>query len=142
MGRYSRAWFLGLLAVATACGGGGGDSSGGVTTPSLLASFVADQPSPGSNTVAMAEGSKTGDTVSVSVNVAQTTGLYAAAFEVTFDANKVTYLGHSAGTVFEQGGHSPTYQVGTPTAGRLVVGVSRNGNVAAVNVTTPAPMVR
>lgn len=143
MGRWTRAWVLGLLAVATACGGGGGgDSSGGVTTPPLRASFVPDDASPGANTVAMAEGSKNGDSVTVAVNASQVTGLYATAFEVTFEANKLTYLGYSAGTVFEQGGHTPTYQVGNPSAGRLVIGVSRNGNVSTVNVTSPAPMIR
>lgn len=141
MGRWTKGAFLGVLAVATACGGGG-DSSGGVTPPPLLASFVPDEPAPGANTVAMAEGSKAGDSVTVSVNASQTSDLYAAAFEVTFDSNKVTYVAHSAGTVFEQGGHTPTYQVGNPIAGRLVVGVSRNGDVSAVNVTTPAPMIR
>jgi hypothetical protein len=143
MGRFSTACLLALLAVTTACGGGGGgDSSGGVTTPPLLAAFVADEPSPGSNTVAMAEGSKSGDSVTVAVNASQTTGLYAAAFEVTFDSTKLTYVGHSAGTVFEQGSHTPTYQVGNPSAGRVVAGVSRNGSVGTVNVSTPAPMIR
>ena len=142
MGRWTRALVLGLLAVATACGGGGGDASGGVTTPPLSASFVADDATPGSNTVAMAEGSKSGDSVTVAVNASQVTGIYATAFEVTYDENKLTYLGHSAGTVFEQGGHTPTYQVGSPSAGRLVIGVSRNGNVSTVNCSSPAAMIR
>lgn len=142
MGRFSTVCLLALMTVSTACGGADGDASGGVTTPPLLAAFVADDPSPGSNTVAMAEGSKSGDSVTVAVNASQATGLYAAAFEVTFDSTKLTYLGHSAGTVFEQGGHTPTYQVGNPSAGRVVVGVSRNGSVGTVNVSTPAPMIR
>lgn len=141
MRRFTTGCFLGLLALATACGGGG-DGSGGVTTPPLLASFTADEPSPGADTVAMAEGSKSGDSVTVSVNASQVTNVYAAAFEVTFDSSKLSYVGHSAGTVFEQGGHTPTYQVGNPSPGRLVVGVSRNGSVSAVNVSSPAPMIR
>ncbi len=141
MGRWMTVSVLGIAALAFACGGGGSGGSGAPSS-SLLASFLPDETSPGANTVAMAEGSKSGDAVTVAVNVSQTSDVYAAAFEVTFDSAKVTYVNHSAGTVLEQGGHTPTYQVGSPSAGRLVIGVSRNGNVPSVNVSSPAPIVR
>ena len=137
--------FASALALA-GCGGGGGGSDAGVTpdpSPSpIVASFAADTTSPGSNTTSMLEGSKSGDTVTVRVAVTNVTALYAAAFDITYDDTKVTYVATSPGTLFEQGGHTPTYQVNVPDPGRVVVGVSRNGNVGTVNASGTVDAVR
>jgi hypothetical protein len=93
----------------------------------------------------MLEGSKSGDTVTVRVAVTNTTAIYGAAFDVTYDATKVTYVSWSAGTLLEQGGHTPTYQVALSdpsNPGRVVVVVSRNGNVGTVNASGTVDAVR
>jgi hypothetical protein len=125
-----------MLAIVTApaCGGGGGGSDPGGSPSPLAASFVPDQPSPGANTVAFAEGSKSNDVVTVNVTMTSTNGVFGAAFEVVYDDAHTTFLGYTPGSVVEQGGNSPTYNVdGAANPGRIVVGVSRTGS-AATNV--------
>jgi hypothetical protein len=126
----------GLMAVlfcfAAACSGGsgGGDVGGG---GGLAAGFVAEEPSPGADTVNAGEGSTTNDLVTVLVNVTDTDGIYAAAFDLLYDADHATYVGWTPGNLLEQGGNSVFYDVGTPQTGRLVVSASRQGNVAGAN---------
>lgn len=115
------------LVTAPACGGGGGSSAapGGSPSP-LAAAFVADQPAPGPNTAAMAQGGQSNDVVTVNVTLTNTSGVYATAFEVAFDNAHTVYLGFTHGIVFEQGGVGPNYTVdGTSNPGRIVVGISR-----------------
>jgi hypothetical protein len=116
------------LVAAPACGGGGsGDNPGGSPTP-LAASFVPDQPSPAANDVAMAEGAKSNDVVTINVTMTDSAGVYATAFEVVYDEIHTVYVGFTPGSVFEQGGNSPNYTVnGSTTPGRVIVGVSRTG---------------
>lgn len=141
-----RGLLFGSALVLAGCGGGGGGTDAGANPdPSpdpIVASFAADTAAPGANTASMLEGSKSGDTVTVRVAVTSATGLYAAAFDVTYDDTKVTFVGSSAGTLFEQGGHTPTYQVSVPDPGRVVVAVSRNGNVGTVNASGTVDAVR
>lgn len=120
---------LTALIAAPACGGGGGGADPGGSPSPLSASFVAEQSTPNSNTVAMAEGTKTNDVVTVNVTMTGTNGVFGAAFEVVFDDTHTVFLGYTPGTVVEQGGNSPTYNVdGTSNPGRIVVGVSRTGS--------------
>lgn len=120
------------LVTAPACGGGGGadPGPGGSPTP-VAASFVPDQPSPASNTVAMAEGSTSNDLVTVNVTLTGTNGVYGTAFEVVYDSTHTQYLDFAPGVVFEQGGAAPLYQI-TPKPGatppRVVIGISRTGS--------------
>ncbi|HEX6851258.1 MAG TPA: cohesin domain-containing protein [Candidatus Polarisedimenticolaceae bacterium] len=141
-----RGLLFGSALVLTGCGGGGGGSDAGTgPNPSpdpIIAAFAADTTAPGGNTVSMLEGSKSGDTVTVRVAVTNTTALYATAFDLTYDDTQVTYVSHSAGQLFEQGGHAPTYQVNVPDPGRVVVAVSRNGNVGTVNASGTVDAVR
>lgn len=121
------------MIFASACGGGGGSDSGGTggspTAPGAV--FVADQFTPGANTVAMAQGTKTGDVVAVKVNLTDTNSVYGMAFEVSFDETKVAYVGYTKGTALEAGGTLTNYQVnGSAQPGRVVVGVSRTGSTA------------
>lgn len=149
IGNGVRGLLFGSVLILAGCGGGGGGSDAGAgPNPSpdpILASFAADTSAPGSNTVSMLEGSKSGDTVTVRLAVTNATGLYGAAFDVTYDPSKVTYSNWSAGTLFEQGGHTPTYQVSLSdpaTPGRVVVVVSRNGNVGTVSASGTVDVVR
>lgn len=140
-----RGLLFGSALVLAGCGGGGGSDAGAGPDPSpnpVIAAFAADTTSPGANTVSMLEGSKSGDTVTVRVAVTNTTALYATAFDLTYDDTKVSYVSFSAGTLFEQGGHAPTYQVSVPDPGRVVVAVSRNGNVGTVNASGTVDAVR
>lgn len=122
---------LAALVLAPACGGGGGEDNGGTggSPPTLSAVFVADQFTPGANTVSMSQGSRAADTVTVKVNLTDTSSVFGVAFDVTFDETKVTYLGFTKGTALENGGNVPNYTIdGAAQAGRLVVGVSRAGS--------------
>ncbi len=120
------------LVTAPACGGGSGASPGGSPTP-LAASFVPDQPTPVANNVAMAQGAKSNDVVTINVTLTDANGVYATAFEVVFDDTHTVYLGSTHGSVFEQGGNAPNYTVnasGATNPGRLIVGISRTGPTA------------
>ena len=121
------------LVTAPACGGGSGASPGGSPTP-LAASFIPEQPSPAANNVAMAEGAKTNDVVTINVTLTDANGVYATAFEVVYDDTHTVYLGFTPGSVFEQGGISPNYTLSTVSGatnpGRIIVGVARTGSVA------------
>jgi len=128
------------LIIAPACGGGSGASPGGSPTP-LAASFVPDQPNPGANNVAMAEGSKNNDVVTINVTLTDSSGVFATAFEVAYDDIHTAYLGFTPGSVFEQGGNNPNYTVnvsGATNPGRIVVGVARTGSTStSVSGTKP-----
>lgn len=119
------------LVAAPACGGGGGESDPGGSPTPIAASFAPDQSSPGSNTVALAEGSKANDIVTVNVTLTGTSGVYGTAFEVVYDATHTSYVGFAPGTVFEQGGVATQYQItASPgaTPPRIVIGISRTGS--------------
>lgn len=121
---------LAALVLAPGCGGGGGSDSGtGGSPPTLAAEFIADNFSPGANTVSMAQGTRAGDSVTVKINLTDTTGVFGAAFDVTFDETKATYMGYTKGTALENGGNTPNYTVdGSAQPGRIIVGVSRAGS--------------
>ena len=125
---------LAALVLAPACGGGGGEEDAGGTGggSNIAAAFLADQFSPTSATVSMAQGTRSGDTVVVKVNLTDTSSVFGMAFDVAFDDTKCTYLGFSKGTALETGGNTPNYVVdGSAQAGRVVVGVSRTGSSSA-----------
>jgi len=123
-------FLLVVLVVATSCGGGGSSDGGtvGGGQSNITASFLPDQPSPGSNSVALAQSTASGNLVTVRVNVFGVSGVYGGAFDVVYDAARLDYVGYSAGTLLEQGGNVPNYSVGVPQAGRVVVGASRTGS--------------
>jgi hypothetical protein len=123
------------LVTAPACGGGGGGDTGTGGSPGpLAASFIADQPSPGANTVAMLQASHTNDIVNVYVTLTNTANVFGTAFEVVFDDANAAYLGFTKGVAFEQNGNVPIYTVdGTSNPGRIVVAVARsNGSVTTI----------
>jgi hypothetical protein len=128
------------LVAAPACGGGGGSDSGVGGSPSpLSASFVPDLTTPGSNTVAMTQASKSSDVVNVWVTLTDTPNVFAAAFEVVFDDANATYLGFTKGAAFEAGGNVPNYTVdGTTNPGRIVVAVARTNGIATTITSSKA----
>ena len=132
---------IAALAGAVACGGGGGGGGGSVVTPTLSAGFVADQPSPGPNTVAMAQGTKANDVITVNVDITDTSNVFGAAFEVVYDSVHATYLGYSAGSALEAGGNTPVYTVSNASTGRVVVGAARTGGTTT-NVSGTVPLIR
>lgn len=117
-----------LLLTSIACGGGSSKAvGGGGGSSTLAASFVPDQPSPGANTVSVAETNASGNIVTLQVNVTDTGDVHTAAFDVMFDDRSVEYVSYAKGSFLEQGGNVPLYQV-AQGPGRIVVGVSRGGS--------------
>ena len=124
--------FLTVMIVATvgfACACSSGGSGGGPGQSGLTAGFIADQSSPGPDSVAAGQESNSIDTVTVEITVTNTDDVYAASFDLVYDASNATYLGWDPGTLLEQGGQTVNYNVSEPSAGRLVVSASRQGNV-------------
>jgi hypothetical protein len=146
--RNGRSWIVLSLALAVAaCGGGGGDGGGSGTvvggggSSSLAASFTASQPSPGPDSVSLAEQGANGSTVTVRVNLTDVNGVYGALFDLTYPSNVADYAGYAAGTALEQGGQSVSYIIDEPTPGRLVVSVSRLGPVPGTDVSGTRALV-
>jgi hypothetical protein len=129
MNRLLAALILTLLVFGAACGSG----SGGGDKSTVNAAFTPDEPNPGPDTVAAAEGASSGDLVTVEVTVTDTNGIYAMAFDLTYNANMASFEGWSAGNLLEQGGHTPFYQVQEPQNGQLVAVATRQGAVPGVN---------
>jgi len=123
--------------AAVACGGGGGGSGdGGVVNPSpnpVIASFRSDDNTPTVNTVALIQGSRNADLVTVRVTVTDATAVFATAFEIVYDTTKAGYVNWSPGSLLEQGGHVPTYTISDSGTGRVVVAASRTGAAGTVN---------
>lgn len=150
MTRTMQLTLIGLVAGAVSCGGGGGGGTIGPSPPPVAASFVPDPNAPApatALTVTMAQGSATDDLVSVQVSVAGTSGIYAAAFDVMCDAldgcnpSSVEFVQPSAGSVLEQGGNVPNYTATARGVWPVVIGASRSGAVAGVNVTAPQALL-
>jgi hypothetical protein len=121
---------LALAALGTACGGGSSDGgtlgAGGGSQAPVSAGFTADEPQPGNATVAMAESSRSGDVVTVRIDV-RAADVFGGAFDVTYDASNADFVGWSAGSLLEQGGNAPNYTVALSQNGTVVVGASRTG---------------
>jgi hypothetical protein len=136
MPRLCSGLIIGLAAALAACGGG--SSGGAIDGPdggstNLSASFSPAEPNPGTDTVSMGQPAASGSLVTIKVLVTDTGGIYGAAFDLTYDPSLVRFENWHAGSFLEQGGHSPAYQVDATRAGRLVVGVARQGSVGSVD---------
>jgi hypothetical protein len=122
-----------VLLSTVSCGGGGGDAVRGGGPSGIEAAFTAAMDDPGANTVTLTPGSVTDDSVIVKVRVTDTSGVYGAALDLIYNPIMVEYVGWAPGTFLEQGGQHPNYTVQLPSPGRIVVGVSRTGNVSGAN---------
>ena len=143
MKQISRATvIISLLALVflTACGGGG--SSDGVTgggSSLLAATFTPDQPSPAANSVSLQSGAASGNAVTVLVQVTDSVDLTGGTFDLFYDPARFSFLGSSAGNLFESAGITPIYGVNEPMSGHLVIGV---GAAAAAPVTGSETLIQ
>ena len=142
--RHGRKALL-LLVAATAligCGGGGGGEEvvggGGAT---VSADFIPDQPSPGAASVALQKQAASSNLVTVSVDVTGVSNIYGTAFELAYNGSLAEYVGYTSGNFFEQANQMPTYQVSSPAAGQLVIGVTLNGAVSGVGTAGSKTMI-
>jgi hypothetical protein len=128
---------LSLLAIVflTACGGGGGTdgvTSTGGGSSLLAATFTPEQPEPGPNSVSLQEGAHSGNSVTIHVEVTDTTDLTGGSFDLYYDPARFTFMAFSAGDLFESSGVTPIYGVNEPVSGHLVVGIG-SGSAVPVN---------
>lgn len=132
MGLPKHLLILCTVLIISACGGGGsGESSS--TSPSSTIVFSGS--TPGSNSVYLAQNNIIGDDLTIDIKVNNlSSGIYGAAFNVDFDSSKIMYESYTNGSFLEQGDNSATYQVALQSnnSGRLVLGISRQGNVSGV----------
>lgn len=131
---------VGLLALV-AVGCSGSEETTDPPVNNLAGSFQAETTSPGSDSVALAQEAASGNLVTLAVNVSDTADVYGAGFDLAYDTSHVQFVDWTAGDLLETGGHSPLYTV-TTQPGLIVVGVSRNGAVAGVDVTGSATLIR
>ena len=129
------AFFTFVLTTSFACGGGGGDGTTGV----LTASFAADTPSPGANTIAMLPGSVSATDFNVRITLTGTNDVYGAAFDITYPSALVSYQSFdSSGSFLRDGGVGNSglfFNVDAVTEpGRLIVAATRLGALPGVDV--------
>ena len=120
---------LGLFGVVllAACGGGTDSTSAGASL--LAASFTSEQPNPGQNSVSLQEGASSGNVVTILVQVTDTVDLTGGSFDLVYDSARFTFVGSSAGDLFESAGVTPLYGVNEPVSGHLVIGVGAADSV-------------
>jgi len=132
MNRILTGLVVALIVIGTACGGGSG---GGVIEQGFSAGFTAAEPTPGQDTIAAAENGSSGALVTVAITLTDTSGVYGADFDLSYDADMADWVGSSAGSLLEQGGQTPFYDVQEPTPGQLVVVATRQGAVPGADAT-------
>jgi hypothetical protein len=136
-----------MLVVITCVSCTGKESDGGIIpdppggSNTLDASFVALNPTPVAGDINMVEYQANGNLVTVELRVTAVDDVRSASFDLTFDGSMVRFISHDPGSVFESGGNAPIYLV-TGQTNRVVVGISRSGSAAAVNVSGTLPMIR
>lgn len=89
----------------------------------------------GNNTVYMAYNNVSNNILAIDVKAGSlSSGVYGAAFDVDFDSSKMIFDSYVAGSFLENGGNTVSYQVGLQSgnSGKLIVGISRQGNVSGV----------
>ena len=147
MNRLASTLLVSLVAVATACGGGSGGGGGAVVpdppggSGTLNAGFTPAEANPGPDTVAMKQGSANGDLVTVEVDITDVSGVYGVAFDVVYDSSNATFENWVPGTLLEQGGQTPTYQISSITD-RVVVAATRQGNLPGANAAGRVTVIR
>jgi len=120
-----------VVALAACGGGGGGGGSSPPTVPMPRFTFTpAGSAGPGSLAFATGSGS-TSSTLRLDLVANQAVDLYAVSFDLVFPAQTVRFDVASEGVFLSASGAvSTSFQVFESEAGRLVVGLSRLGNVA------------
>lgn len=130
------AFFTFVLTTSFACGGGGDSGASGI----LTATFVPDTPSPGANTVSMQAGAASATDFNVRIAVTDTNDVYGAAFDVTYDAARISYQSYDASGSFLRDGGIPSGSLSfivdaVSTPGRLIVSATRLNVQPGVDVT-------
>lgn len=89
-----------------------------------VVSTIPDNPTP-----------QVGDTISIQVDIASVTDLYAVSFDLSYDPVVLNYTGTIEGGFMNQDAQNTSMQAAllNGTAGQLVVGISRIGNIAGVS---------
>lgn len=130
-----RLFLLVSVVLSVACGGGGSEAviGGGGGSGNLSASFTPNNANPGPNSVTLGQLSASGNLVTLRVDVTDTQSVYAAGFEIVYDAAVAEFVNWSAGSFLESGGTAVNYVVAENSAGRVVVSASRTGSSGTVD---------
>ncbi len=139
MNRISILVLVAFAIAAAGCSSGSGDDP--IVPPSFGASFLAEEPNPGDETVSAHEGATIGSQVTVEIRVTGTNDIYGATFDLIFDPSMVNYVDFTEGSLLEQGGQSPDYVVQQPQSGQLIVTVTRQGNVPGVDASGTVTLI-
>ena len=121
---------MALLVLGLACGSDGGDGGSPVGPPSGI-SF---QPSsvPGTNSLALGtEAGSTTQLLRLELRAQNMTNVYGLSFDLLYPSQLLSFTASTEGSFL--GGTQTTMQVEERTPGRLVVGISRLGNVPGAN---------
>jgi hypothetical protein len=142
MRRYTTIATWVLLASVFGCGGGG--SSDSDSGSNFAGTFTPDVQNPSANTVyttgTPGSGSN-GNLVTVHVFINNTSDIYGASFDMTFDPAMAQFVNWTHGQVLEFGNQSVTYQINASTPGRVVVGVARTNGGVGVTVPDAQPLI-
>jgi len=129
-----------LVALAVtalpSCGGGSDGGSGGTST---TATFTPDNPTPGTNTIAMLAGGSTGAAFNVRITVTGVNDMLGAAFRVTYDPIALQFAGMDDTTsLLRQGGvpndHLTFVENHTAVPGEIIITAARLDPVASGTV--------
>lgn len=126
-----------LLFVAfAACGGGGGGGGGTPTAPPPQLAFTpASSGGAGSIALATAAGSSS-STLRLDLVANGAADLFGVSFELVYPTQPVLFVAATEGTFLSSGGMVPTtFQLLETEPGRLLVGLSRLGDVAGAEGT-------
>src|SRR5262245_32992002 len=119
-----------LIALAVtalpSCGGGSDGGGGGTTTPT--ATFTAENPSPGTSTIAMLPGASAGAAFNVRITVTGVNDFFGAAFRVTYDPVALLFNGmDDSGSLLRQGGTANVFFQANQNAvpGQIIITATR-----------------
>lgn len=132
LGRVRMSILAIVVVLVSACGGGGGGS-----TPSepTTGTFFTSAGGGGPNAISLAQVSSTSSTTTLVLRVEarQVPDLYGVAFDLTFPGDLLSFEGASEGAVLGSGGVETSLQVAESGGARIVVGLSRLGDVPGVD---------
>lgn len=124
---------LALALSGVGCGGGGGGGGGTPPPPTQPpGSITFNGSAVAAPAVRLVRGAGSTSTVlELEVRADQLDVAYGIAFDLTFPSNLLRFDAFAEGAFLTEGGAQTSLQVAEPTAGRLVVGHTRLGSVAA-----------
>jgi hypothetical protein len=130
------ALLLGLVLVCTtaACGGGGGGGGGGPTVPPPPARMISWTPDaePGDDVIYLdVRDLSNPDAFVLQIRARRVSDLYGVAFDLVYPSNMMTFDADAftEGDFFSDGGFDTLLEVSERDRGRIVIGLSRVGEV-------------